>query len=49
MAISTVLRHGWVIDHVLALSDQLSLEELATLSTLLLHLEELQSRHLRSV
>jgi len=46
VAISTVLRHGWVIDYVLALSDRLSLEELATLATLLVHLGKLQSRHL---
>lgn len=46
VAISTVLRHGWVIDHVLALSAELSLEEVAPLSTLLVHLGELQDRYL---
>ena len=45
VAISNVLRHGWVIDHVLDLSDHLSVEELATLSSLLLHLADLQSRY----
>ena len=46
VAVSTVLRHGWVIDHVLALADGLSLEELAALSPLLVHLGELQEGHL---
>jgi hypothetical protein len=45
VAISTALRHGWVIDYVLGLSDKLSLEELAPLSTLLVHLGTLQSRY----
>jgi hypothetical protein len=45
VAISNVLRHGWVIDHVLALSDHMSMEELATLSSLLLHLADLQNRY----
>ncbi len=45
-AISNVLRHGWVIDHVLDLSDRLSTEELAALGPLLHHLAELQSRYL---
>jgi hypothetical protein len=45
-AISNVLRHGWVIDYALDLSDQLSTETLATLGPLLLHLAELQSRYL---
>ena len=44
VAISTVLRHGWVIDYVLALSDELSPEDLATSSPLLEHLAGLQSR-----
>jgi aminoglycoside/choline kinase family phosphotransferase len=45
-AISNVLRHGWVIDYVLDLSDRLSTEELAALGPLLHHLAELQSRYL---
>ena len=46
-AISNVLRHGWVIDHALDLSDRLSTETLATLRPLVVHLAELQSRYLQ--
>lgn len=45
-AISSVLRHGWVIDYALDLSDRLPTEELARLCPLLRHLADLQSRYL---
>jgi len=48
VAISNVLRHGWVIDYVLGLSDQLSLESLCRLSPLLLHLAGLQRRYVHT-
>lgn len=46
VAISTVLRHGWVIDYVLASSDDLSAADLAAFAPLLGHLADLQRRHL---
>lgn len=46
VAISTVLRHGWVIDYVLARSDDLAPADLAALAPLLVHLARLQRRHL---
>ncbi|HEU5485914.1 MAG TPA: phosphotransferase [Microlunatus sp.] len=45
-AISNVLRHGWLIDYVLDLSEKVPTDTLATVRPLLAHLAELQGRYL---